>query len=130
MKTIFITGLLLTLMVAPSLAQSLKIPNAMLGSWCAVDDGEEGLVRLSDMPLNSNGYPDCGGADYHVYVGRKDYGGHEVSCKARGITRHGDALQVRYRCNTHREHWWNETVRWQLVKNGTRLKFAVIKSTQ
>jgi hypothetical protein len=40
MKAIFIT-VPLTLMVAPSFARPLKIPDAMLGSWCyAGDEGE------------------------------------------------------------------------------------------
>ena len=126
MKAIFITVLLLTLMVAPSLAQPLKIPDAMLGTWCfAEDEGE--FVPLSAAPLNSNGVPDCDSADYNLVVDRKGYGGHEVSCKAiSNIVRRGDVWQVRYRCNKE----WTETVRWQLIKNGTRLKYQVIQSTQ
>ena len=120
MKAIFITVLPLTLMVAPSFARPLKIPDAMLGSWCyAGDEGE--FVPLSAAPLNSNGVPDCGSADEHLFVDRKGYGGHEVSCKAiSNIVRRGDVWQVRYRCNKE----WTETVRWQLIKKGTRLKYT------
>jgi hypothetical protein len=124
MKAIFITVLLLTLMVAPSFARPLKIPDAMLGSWCyAGDEGE--FVPLSAAPLNSNGVPDCG-ADDHLFVDRKGYGGHEVWCKAiSNIVRRGDAWQVRYRCDKE-----TETVRWQLIKNGTRLKYQVITEAE
>ena len=127
MKAIFITVLLLTLMVAPSFAQPLKIPDAMLGTWCKAEDGKGEFVPLSAAPLNSNGVPDCGSADYSLFVDRKGYGGHEVSCKAiSNIVRRGDVWQVRYRCNKE----WTETVRWQLIKKGTRLKRQVIQSTQ
>ena len=125
MKAIFIAMLLLTLMVAPSFARPLKIPDAMLGSWCyAGDEGE--FVPLSAAPLNSNGVPDCGSADEHLFVDRKGYGGHEVWCKAIGnIVRRGDAWQVRYRCDKE-----TETVRWQLIKNGTRLKYQVLTEAE
>ena len=127
MKAIFITVLLLTLMVAPSLARPLQIPDAMLGTWCYAEDGKGEFVPLSAAPVNSNGVPDCGSADYYLVVDRKGYGGHEVSCKAiSNIVRRGDVWQVRYRCNKE----WTETVRWQLIKNGTRLKRQVIQSTQ
>ena len=121
MKAIFITVLLLTLMVAPSLAQPLKIPDAMLGTWCFAEDGKGEFA-----PLNSAGVPDCGSADYNLVVDRKGYGGHEVSCKAISNIVRRDVWQVRYRCNKE----WTETVRWQLIKNGTRLKYQVIQSTQ
>jgi hypothetical protein len=126
MKPIFITVPLLTLMVAPSFAQQLKIPEAMLGTWCYAGDKGE-FVPLSAAPLNSNGVPDCRNADETLFVDRKGCGGHEVSCNAISkIVRRGDVWQGRYRCNKE----WTETVRWQIIKNGTRLKRQVIQSTQ
>ena len=73
MKPIFITVPLLTLMVAPSFAQQLKIPEAMLGTWCYAGDKGE-FVPLSAAPLNSNGVPDCRNADETLFVDRKGYG--------------------------------------------------------
>ena len=63
MKAIFITVPLLTLMVAPSFAQPLKIPMPCLVLGVTPRTKGE-LCRLA-APLNSNGVPDCG-ADYYL----------------------------------------------------------------
>jgi hypothetical protein len=126
MKALYICVALLV--ATPASAGELKIPDAMLGDWCAVD-GEKWLVRQSDMPPNEHGHPSECGVDARLSIGRKDYGAHEVYCKIRSITRHGNALQVRARCNITGE-WSNNALRWQLIKNGTRLKSEIIKSTQ
>ena len=41
------------------------------------------------------------------------------------LVRRGDAWQVRYRCDKE-----TETVRWQLIKNGTRLKYQVLTEAE
>jgi hypothetical protein len=116
--TILVTSLLV---VTLARAGEVRIPNAMLGQWCFVE-GEEGFIRESD-------YGECS-VDGRLFIGRKSSGGHEVHCKTLSITRYGNALQVRSRCTTDFECWWTDTMRWQLIKNGTRLKSEFIKSTQ
>jgi hypothetical protein len=126
LATVLVASLLV---VTCARAGEVRIPDAMLGSWCSVHD-EEWLIPKSAWPLDKNGYPDCG-RDYQIDVGRRDYSGHEVYCKIRNITRHGDALQVRARCKTGLAPGWdNETARLQLIENGTRLRFEIIRSTQ
>jgi hypothetical protein len=98
----------------PAAAQTLKLPNEMLGTWCPTQDP---LVEEKDgtSTIKYERRQDCSPADdTSIVLGPRGYGGQDVSCKAiSGVTRSPPFLQVRYRCTGEGNITLN--VRWRLI---------------
>jgi hypothetical protein len=99
----------------PTGAQTLQLPNEMLGTWCTTQDPE---VKEKDgtITIKYERRPDCNpdADDTSIVLGPRGYEGQDVSCKAiSGVTRSPPFLQVRYRCTGEGNYTIN--VRWRLI---------------
>jgi hypothetical protein len=113
MKAIALTAAAL-LASTPVGAQTLKLPNEMLGTWCPTEDP---WVEEKDgtITVKYERRQDCNPADdTSIVLGPRGYEGQDVSCKAiSDVTRSPPFLQVRYRCTG--EGNFTTNVRWRLI---------------
>jgi hypothetical protein len=99
---------------APAGAQTLQLPNEMLGTWCTTQDRVE--EKDGTITVKYERRQDCNPAvdDTSIVLGPRGYEGQDVSCKAiSGVTRSPPFLQVRYRCTGEGDYTAN--VRWRLI---------------
>ena len=99
----------------PASAETLQLPNEMLGTWCTTQDP---VVEEKDgtTTVKYERRQDCNPAadDTSIVLGPRGYEGQDVSCKAiSGVTRSPPFLQVRYRCTGEGNYTTN--VRWRLI---------------
>jgi hypothetical protein len=99
----------------PARAQTLQLPNEMLGTWCMTQDPwvneKDGTITVKyERRQDCNPEAD----DTSIVLGPRGYEGQDVSCKAiSGVTRSPPFLQVRYRCTGEGNYTMN--VRWRLI---------------
>jgi hypothetical protein len=95
-------------------AQTLKLPNEMLGTWCTMQDP---LVEEKDGTITvkyERGQDRNPADDTSIVLGPRGYEGQDVSCKAISASRDlPPFLQVRYRCTGEGNYTIN--VRWRLI---------------
>jgi hypothetical protein len=99
----------------PASAETLQLPNEMLGTWCTTQDP---VVEEKDgtTTVKYERRQDCNPAadDTSIVLGPRGYEGQDVSCKAiSDVTRSPPFLQVRYRCTGEGNYTIN--VRWRLI---------------
>jgi hypothetical protein len=113
-----ITALLLTLSVipCPAMAESVKIPAAYHGVWCAIGDYDGKTQR----------YKRCRKADGEQdwEIRARHFFNDEVSCIPLAVKPKGNSLLVRLSCRhlTVEEEKTEPVERWRLTDGGRRLE--------